>query len=330
MHKSKGKVLPPIIFIMGPTASGKTDLAIALKDHLPVELINVDSTQVYRQMDIGSAKPDAETLIKAPHRLISFRDPSEPYSAAEFREDARREISEITEQGKIPLLVGGTMLYFKILLEGLASMPEADETIRHEIEEQAKASGWPSLHRELEKVDPETAAQLHPNHSQRIQRALEVYRVTGIPISRLRQKHQESKKTLHDEYRIWQLALIPQNRALLHQRIEQRFRDMIERGFLEEVEALYRRGDLNTSLPSIRSVGYRQLWQYFEGKCTLDDAIENGIAATRKLAKRQITWLRKWPDCHKVFVDNEEKYLSCEEICEFSLIKLSDVPIYCR
>jgi tRNA dimethylallyltransferase len=310
---------PNAIFIMGPTASGKTDLAIALRDHLPVELINVDSAQVYRQLNIGSAKPDTQTLAAAPHRLIDIRDPAETYSAAEFLADVRREMAEISAAGRIPLLVGGSMMYFKVALEGLSQMPEADVTVRHELELRAEREGWPSLYKELEKVDPVTASRLHPNHSQRIQRALEVYQLSGQPMSSMQA---ESVGGLQDEYNISQFSLIPQNRSLLHKRIERRFHSMMESGFEHEVQRLYQRGDLNTNMPAIRCVGYRQLWDYCAGLCSLDEAVEKAIIASRQLAKRQLTWLRNWPQAIEIAVDNNQQYLSSEEICHACLKNL--------
>jgi tRNA dimethylallyltransferase len=317
--------LPPAIFVMGPTASGKTALAIALAKHLPVELINVDSAQVYRQLNIGSAKPDAATLVAAPHRLIDVRDPLDAYSAADFLIDARREMEDIRSCGKIPLLVGGSMMYFKILLDGLSDMPEADREIRRDIEQHAAEFGWPSLYQELEQIDPQTAARLHPNHSQRIQRALEVYRITGVPMSVL--LAQPSVGGLKDAFQVHQISLLPHNRALLHQRIERRFHRMMAQGFVAEVEVLYRRGDLNPDLPAIRSVGYRQLWDYCAGSCSLEESVERGIIATRQLAKRQITWLRNWPDAIEIAVDNGDQYYSLEYIYDQCLKKLIDVPI---
>jgi tRNA dimethylallyltransferase len=317
--------LPPAIFVMGPTASGKTALAIALAKHLPVELINVDSAQVYRQMNIGSAKPDAATLLAAPHRLIDVRDPLDAYNAADFLIDARREMEDIRSCGKIPLLVGGSMMYFKILLDGLSDMPEADREIRLDIEQHAAEFGWPSLYQELEQIDPQTAARLHPNHSQRIQRALEVYRITGVPMSVL--LAQPSVGGLKDAFQVHQISLLPHNRALLHQRIERRFHRMMAQGFVAEVEVLYRRGDLNPDLPAIRSVGYRQLWEYCAGNCSLEEAVERGVIATRQLAKRQITWLRNWPDATEIAVDDGDQYYSLEYIYDQCLKKLMDVPI---
>ena len=304
---------------MGPTASGKTDLAVALRKHLPVELINVDSAQIYRDMDIGTAKPDSETLRAAPHRLISFCDPAQPYSAADFATDAKREIADIIASGRVPLLVGGSMLYFKVLLEGLSKLPEANPEIREHIQQQADREGWPSLHSELQKVDAQTASRLHPNHSQRIQRALEVYRIAGVPLSELQMKLQGG---IQDDFDICQFALIPHNRALLHQRIEQRFLAMMDQGFATEVEKLYQRGDLNLDMPAIRSVGYRQLWDYFDGRCDLNEAVEKAIIATRQLSKRQQTWLRNWPNSVQIPVDDASGYLSTDSHCELFLKKL--------
>lgn len=304
---------------MGPTASGKTDLAVALRKHLPVELINVDSAQIYRDMDIGTAKPDSETLRAAPHRLISFCDPAQPYSAADFATDAKREMADIIASGRVPLLVGGSMLYFKVLLEGLSKLPEANPEIREHIQQQADREGWPSLHNELQKVDAQTASRLHPNHSQRIQRALEVYRITGVPLSELQMKLQGG---IQDDFDICQFALIPHNRALLHQRIEQRFLAMMDQGFAAEVEKLYQRGDLNLDMPAIRSVGYRQLWDYFDGRCDLSEAVEKAIIATRQLSKRQQTWLRNWPNRVQIPVDDASGYLSTDSHCELFLKNL--------
>lgn len=284
-----------VIFLMGPTASGKTDLAIALRQHLPVELISVDSALVYRGMDIGSAKPTAEEQAAAPHRLLDIRDPSEPYSAADFVADAEREIADIHAQGKIPLLVGGTMLYFKALLDSLAAMPEADAQVRAQIEADAAEHGWPYVHAQLTVVDPEVAAQIHPNHSQRVSRALEVYRVSGKTMSELRRLQAlDTSVPFTERFNLVQIAIAPRERALLHQRIATRFIKMVEAGLLDEVQALYQRGDLHVDLPAIRAVGYRQVWDYLEGRLSKDEMIERGIIATRQLAKRQFTWLRGW------------------------------------
>ncbi|WP_439238447.1 tRNA (adenosine(37)-N6)-dimethylallyltransferase MiaA [Lonepinella sp. BR2919] len=280
---------PTAIFLMGPTASGKTDLAIRLYQTLPVEIISVDSALIYKGMDIGTAKPSAAELNLAPHRLIDILDPAESYSAMNFRTDALREMAEITHKGKIPLLVGGTMLYYKALLEGLSPLPNADENIRQEIENKAEQRGWTSLHKELAQIDPISAQRINPNDSQRINRALEVFYLTGKSLTELTEQKGESLP-----YHLLQFAIAPEDRGILHQRIEQRFHNMIKQGFQEEVEKLYARSDLNIHLPSIRCVGYRQMWEYLRGDYDLNEAIYRGICATRQLAKRQITWLRGW------------------------------------
>ncbi|WP_091515273.1 tRNA (adenosine(37)-N6)-dimethylallyltransferase MiaA [Microbulbifer yueqingensis] len=285
---------------MGPTASGKTDLAMGISEHLPVELVSVDSALVYRGLDIGSAKPSEQELARYPHRLIDICDPSESYSAGDFRRDALAAMADISAAGRIPLLVGGTMLYFRALLQGMAELPQADPRLRAEIEARAQRDGWPALHAELAQVDPELAAELHPNHSVRIERGLEVYRLTGRPLSELRRE--QAREPVTDHYRVTQLALLPRDRALLHERIERRFRQMLERGFVEEVRGLRARGDLHEDLPAIRAVGYRQVWQYLSGELTYDEMAEAGIAATRQLAKRQLTWLRRWPDLAHIYL----------------------------
>ena len=280
---------PLAIFLMGPTASGKTDLAIQLRQQLPVEVISVDSALIYRGMDIGTAKPSKAELALAPHRLIDICDPAESYSAANFRTDALREMQEISAQGKIPLLVGGTMLYYKALLEGLSPLPSADEKVRSEIEAKAAVIGWGGLHQELSKIDPISAQRINPNDSQRINRALEVFYLTGKTLTELTAQKGEALP-----YDILQFAIAPEQREVLHLRIEQRFHKMIELGFQQEVEKLYRRSDLNENLPSIRCVGYRQMWEYLRGDYDHDEMVFRGICATRQLAKRQITWLRGW------------------------------------
>ncbi|MGP0013630.1 MULTISPECIES: tRNA (adenosine(37)-N6)-dimethylallyltransferase MiaA [Pseudomonas] len=298
------KALPPAIFLMGPTAAGKTDLAIELTKVLPCELISVDSALVYRDMDIGTAKPSKALLAQFPHRLIDILDPAQSYSAAEFRSDALVAMAEITARGKIPLLVGGTMLYYKALLEGLAEMPAADPQIRAEIEEEAARLGWQALHDQLAVVDPVSAARIHPNDPQRLSRALEVYRVSGSSMTahRERQSAQSTDAAASGRpqlpYTVANLAIAPANRQALHDRIAQRFTQMLEQGFVDEVVALRRRGDLHVGLPSIRAVGYRQVWEHLEGKLTSAEMQERGIIATRQLAKRQFTWLRSWTDLH--------------------------------
>lgn len=317
---------PTVIFLMGPTASGKTDLAIALRQHLPVELISVDSALVYRGMDIGSAKPDAQELAAAPHRLIDIRDPSEPYSAADFCADAEREIADIHAQGKIPLLVGGTMLYFKALLDGLADMPEADPDVRAQIERDAEAFGWAYVHQQLADVDPEMASEIHPNHSQRLSRALEVYRVSGKTMSELRrQQAQNTRPPFSERFNLVQIAMAPRDRSVLHERIVVRFKKMLAAGLLDEVQALYKRGDLHSDLPAIRAVGYRQVWDFIEGRLSHEDMLERGIIATRQLAKRQLTWLRGWQNypntsLNWIYTDGDAgNSLSKEEIVRCAL-----------
>lgn len=280
---------PLAIFLMGPTASGKTDLAIALRQHLPVEVISVDSALIYKGMDIGTAKPSAAELAQAPHRLIDIRDPAESYSVANFREDALREMADISAQGKIPLLVGGTMLYYKGLLDGLSPLPSADSAVRAELEARAAQYGWEALHQELVRIDPTAGARINPNDSQRINRALEVFYISGKTMTELTAQQGEALP-----YELLQFAIAPQDRAVLHQRIELRFQKMMALGFLAEVEALFQRGDLHAALPSVRCVGYRQMWEHLSGEISLDEAVFKGICATRQLAKRQITWLRGW------------------------------------
>ena len=282
---------PPAIFLMGPTASGKTALAVSLVERFPLEIISVDSALVYRGMDIGTAKPDAATLARAPHHLLDIRDPTEAYSAAAFCDDARRLMADIVARGRVPLLVGGTMLYFRALLQGLDDLPRADAALRKALEAEAAARGWPALHAELAQVDPVTAARLAPNDSQRIGRALEIYRLTGTPMSTLLDR---APSVL--PYRVLQLALIPSDRAVLHQRIAARFDTMLAEGLIGEVETLRRTHALTPDLPAMRAVGYRQAWAYLDGEIDLRELREQGIAATRQLAKRQLTWLRSWPD----------------------------------
>lgn len=282
---------PLAIALMGPTAAGKTDLAIVLSEALEADIISVDSAMVYRGMDIGTAKPSTAELALAPHRLIDICDPAQAYSVADFCRDAQREMASIIESGRTPLLVGGTMMYFKALLEGLAAMPTSDPDIRQQIEAEAKSHGWPHIHQRLRDVDPVSAARIHPNHSQRLSRALEVYRLSGKPLS---QWQAEGGEGLLERFRWRQIAIAPSDRSLLHHRIEERFYAMLEAGFLDEVQELYRRNDLHADLPSMRAVGYRQVWNYLAGECSYDTMVEQGLAATRQLAKRQLTWLRAW------------------------------------
>lgn len=287
---------PPAILIMGPTATGKTDLAVELVRRLPAEIVSVDSAMVYRGMDVGTAKPGPEILATAPHRLIDFLDPAEPYSAARFRDDALSEMADIAARGRIPVLAGGTMLYFRALTEGLSELPAADASIRAELEARGRAEGWPALHRELAAVDPPAAGRIHPNDAQRIQRALEVHRQTGRTMTEL---HADTGIEPFP-YADLRIALMPPDRAWLHERIERRFHAMMENGFLDEVRRLFERGDLTRQHPSVRAVGYRQLWAHLAGDLTRDEAVERGLAATRQFAKRQLTWLRRDRHAHRL------------------------------
>lgn len=279
------------IFLMGPTASGKTAVAIELAARLPVEIVSVDSAQVFRHMDIGTAKPDREILASAPHHLIDVIDPDERYSAGQFQEDATRLMAEIAGRGKIPLLVGGTMLYFKALSEGLNELPKADMDIRAEIDDMARKRGWPALHDELARIDPGTAARLEPMDSQRIQRALEIWMITKTPMSHLLRAQKKASG-----FDCIPIALVPSDRSVLHKRIESRFMAMLEHGLVAETESLRERFELDPAMPAMRTVGYRQAWQYLDGEFGMTELTEKGIAATRQLAKRQLTWLRGMKD----------------------------------
>ncbi len=284
--------LPPAICLMGPTASGKTAVSLGLTLRFPLEIVSVDSAQVFRDMDIGTAKPDRATLEKYPHHLIDLVTPEESYSAARFRADALRVMAEITARGRIPLLAGGTMLYFKALREGLSDLPQADAGLRRQIDADAQQRGWPALHAELAALDPEAAARFKPTDAQRIQRALEVVRLTGAPLAESLARRTQAAAP----YRLIQLALIPSDRAALHARIAQRFDAMLGAGLVSEVRALRRKYRLDAGLPSMRCVGYRQAWEFLEGGCDRTALREKGVAATRQLAKRQLTWLRSWPE----------------------------------
>ncbi|MEA3393241.1 MAG: tRNA (adenosine(37)-N6)-dimethylallyltransferase MiaA [Pseudomonadota bacterium] len=302
MAKPANTEFPVCLAIAGPTASGKTAAALAIAREMPVEIISVDSALVYRGMDIGTAKPSAQELAAVPHHLIDIRDPLQAYSAAEFVRDATQLIHEIHARGKLPLLVGGTMLYFKALFDGLDDMPKADAQVRAALEAEAQAKGWPALHAGLAQVDPVTAARLAPGDSQRIQRALEVFRVSGRPLSSF-----HTTKTIAagaDAARATTLiSLEPSDRAWLHARIAQRFDAMLAAGFLDEVKALRARGDLHPDLPSMRCVGYRQAWEALDGLFPMSELRDRGIFATRQLAKRQITWLRSMPQRRVVHCD---------------------------
>jgi len=274
---------------MGPTASGKTDVAISLCKRFPLDIISVDSALVYRGMDIGTAKPDAATLRRTPHRLIDIRDPEEAYSAGDFVRDARAEMNAIFARQRVPLLVGGTMMYFRALTEGIAELPAADAEIRATLDADALKMGWPALHARLRDVDPDAAERIEPQDRQRIQRALEVYLASGKPLT---EWQQEATGTSRQDVHFVKIALQLATRKLLHERIEQRFNIMLNKGFIEEVKKLHERKDLTPRHPSMRSVGYRQLWQYLDQECSKDEAAARALAATRQLAKRQITWLR--------------------------------------
>lgn len=278
------------VLLLGPTASGKSALAMQIAEKIPLEIVSVDSAQVYRGLDVGTAKPSAADRAAVPHHLIDIRDPADPYSAAQFVQDATVAIRQIRGRGKLPLLVGGTMLYAKALRDGLSDLPSADQQVRERIDAEARATGWPALHARLAHVDPTTAARLKSTDSQRIQRALEIYETTGAPMSELLRTDKAPRLKLST------LALLPIDRAPLHDRIARRFDAMLAAGLIDEVRALRGRGDLHADLPSMRSVGYRQAWRFVDGECTWDELREAGIAATRQLAKRQMTWLRSMPD----------------------------------
>ena len=276
------------ILLMGPTATGKTDLAISLCKRFPCDVVSVDSALVYRGMDIGTAKPDAETLARTPHRLIDIRDPEQSYSAGEFIRDAYREMDDILAAGRIPLLVGGTMMYFRALTEGIAELPSADHQVRQAIDVEAEKAGWPAMHEQLQKVDPAIAARIQPNDKQRIQRALEVYRSSGTPLS----AWQRESAPQRNDFRYLKIGLNIEPRSLLHARIAKRLDHMVETGFIDEMKTLRQRPGLTADHPSMRSVGYRQFWQYLDDQYLLEEAIDRALFATRQLAKRQITWLR--------------------------------------
>lgn len=293
---------PLAVFLMGPTASGKTALACALSDQFPLDLVSVDSALVYRGLNIGAAKPDAPTLARYPHRLIDIGDPAEPYSAADFRGDAVAAMQDITAQGRVPLLVGGTGLYFRALQQGLSQLPEADPSVRERLAAQAAVDGWPALHARLQQLDPAAAERIGPNDAQRIQRALEVIELTGRPLS----EQQRGGSGERFPWRVLKLALVPQDRAPLHERIAQRFDTMLRDGFLDEVRALRARGDLHADLPAIRAVGYRQAWDFLDGQTSEAEFRDRGVFATRQLAKRQITWLRSVLDARMLDPERPE------------------------
>jgi tRNA dimethylallyltransferase len=294
------QLLPPAVFLMGPTASGKTELAAGLVSHFPMDIISVDSAMVYRGMAIGTARPDAAQLRAAPHRLIDFRDPREPYSAAEFRRDALAAMAEISAGGRIPLLVGGTLLYFRALERGLSAMPPADAAVRARLEAEARRIGLEALHARLRLVDPAAAARIHANDPQRIQRALEVYELTGRPLSDFHEQGREEALP----YRLIKLIVAPSDRELMRGRIDRRFHDMLAAGFIEEVRALRARGDLSPDLPALRAVGYRQVWAFLDGRLTRSTMVHQAIVATRRYAKRQMTWLRGETDARRFVAED--------------------------
>lgn len=309
--------LPKAIFLMGPTASGKTELAIRMVEQHNCEIISVDSALIYKGMDIGSAKPDEQEQARAPHHLIDILDPSVAYSAADFRRDAIALMHDIVARGKTPLLVGGTMMYFKALIDGLSPLPGACATTREKIEQEAKEHGWQWLHEQLAKVDSVSAKRIHPNDPQRLSRALEVYRVSGKSMTEL-------STTIVNElpFDVAQFAIYPDERSELHHRIEVRFKQMIELGFEQEVKALYDRNDLHIDLPSIRCVGYRQMWEYLDGKIDFDEMVFRGIVATRQLAKRQMTWLRGWKDLNRLYTPIGE---NSEETIQSNIKKIRSI-----
>ncbi len=298
----------PVICLLGPTASGKTPLAIQLVQRLPCEIISVDSAMVYRGMDIGTAKPDAATLQRAPHRLIDIREPTDPYSAGDFRSDVLREMAAIHAQPKIPLLVGGTMLYFRVLQHGLATLPKADAAMRAALTLRLQTQGLAALHAELAAVDAAAAARIHVNDEQRILRALEVHGLTGSTIS----AWQKTTASASLPYQFYNVALIPADRKQLHQRIAERFDAMLQQGFMMEMQRLVDRGDLSAALPAMRSVGYRQAYAHLTGKLSYTAMRETAIAATRQLAKRQLTWLRSWPNVIAITAEGENKAAEVE------------------
>ncbi|MDP1932880.1 MAG: tRNA (adenosine(37)-N6)-dimethylallyltransferase MiaA [Gammaproteobacteria bacterium] len=296
----------PAICLLGPTASGKTSLAIDVVQRLPCEIINVDSVQVFREMNIGTGKPDTQTLLQAPHRLIDILDPAQAYSVSQFRDDALREMANIRDSGKVPLLVGGTMLYFKALRDGLANMPAADESVRAKILQLAEVQGWAAVHERLSQVDPESALRIHPNDPQRLQRALEVFMISGKSMTAFHRDEAEGLNNTDIPFELHFFSIQPGLRSVLHEKIARRFHQMIKDGFVEEVERLFRRGDLDLTMPSMRAVGYRQVWQYIAGELSFDAMLERGIIATRQLAKRQVTWMRGWDELCDFDSENPE------------------------
>lgn len=296
----KEKILPPAIFLMGPTASGKTELAVQLAQQLNAEIISVDSVLVYKGMDIGTAKPTLKERMGIPHHLIDILDPSESFSTGHFRRLALQLMNDMTLRGKTPILVGGTMLYFNALFKGLAPLPFADPDIRQQLDQELLSKGKEAMHQRLKIIDPEAANKIHPNDPQRVQRALEVYELSGKPITQFFREAEQEKLP----YRMIKLIVAPEERKQLHHKIALRFQEMVDDGLIDEVNELYQRGDLTEELPAIRAVGYRQAWSYLKGEYDKDRMIEKGIIATRQLAKRQFTWLRR--------VENAKQFVSFE------------------
>lgn len=298
----------PLAVLTGPTGTGKTDIALALAREFPLEIVSVDSAQVYRGLDIGSAKPSPEIRATVPHHLIDLVDPSENYSAGQFVRDAARAIEGIESRGRVPLLVGGTMLYLRALIGGIATLPEGSAGVRAAIDAEAARDGWPALHARLAGIDPAAAARIHPNDAQRIQRALEVHAVGGRPITELQAA---TRPPLAREFQV--CALFPADRARLHADLERRFTQMMEAGLLAEVRALHARGDLTAAHPAMRAVGYRQLWAHLDGSCSLDVAVQSAVAATRQLAKRQMTWLRSMPNIRAFDPYDAQRFVGIRE-----------------
>ena len=295
---------PPAIFLMGPTASGKTALSVQLAQKLNAEIISVDSALVFKGMDIGTAKPTLEERAGIPHHLIDILDPTESFSTGAFRRQALALMTDITARGKIPLLVGGTMLYFNALYHGLAQLPSADDAVRAQLNAQVQAIGKEAMHAKLQLVDPVAAARIHPNDPQRVQRALEVYELTGKSMTQLHAEAQVEEIP----YQKIKLIIAPRDRAVLHEKIALRFKLMLQQGLVAEVEALYQRGDLTVQMPSMRAVGYRQVWSYLEGEINAEEMLETGIIATRQLAKRQFTWLRRETDAHSFYTEEQDVF----------------------
>jgi tRNA dimethylallyltransferase len=311
---NKHETLPPAIFLMGPTASGKTALSVQLAHHFNAEIISVDSALVFKGMDIGTAKPTLAEREGIPHYLIDIIDPIEVYSTGQFRTHALSLMAEITARGKIPLLVGGTMLYFNALTHGLAQLPEANPEMREKLEQELVLYGKEEQYKRLVNVDPQSAARIHPNDPQRIQRALEVYEITGYPLSHFFKEQGEALP-----YSVIKLVIAPENRGLLHEKIAARFQKMLTQGFMAEVESLYQRGDLTAMLPAIRAVGYRQAWSYLEGEYTMETMTEKAIIATRQLAKRQFTWLRRETDAYSFIAEDEKLWAKVTEVLKCQL-----------